>query len=297
LEGVELRDWSSYNHELVRRGEIYLEPGFLDRWDEELEEMNEGKPGRPYQFPESFIYFAATFYTFFRLPFRQLEGFLNRLQEFLPGLKSSHYTTLHLRMKELQLEPWTLDTEEPLVAALDSTGLKITDRGEWVREKHGKKRRGWVKIHVAVNVETCELVSFQVTDETVHDTEVLEDLIQGLDLENCLGDGAYDSHQNFDLLEKLISEPGPPGIKTRRNSVVTGHTPRDKAVKERQQLGYEDWKEKHRYGKRWMAETFFSNIKRCFGETIRAKTPETATKEVERKLLMYNTVARMAKAT
>lgn len=89
------RDWVSYNHELVRRGKICLELGFLNYWDEELEGMNEGKYGRPFQFPESFIRFAATLRTFLGVGYRRLEGFLNRLAEFLHGLKSSDYTNIY----------------------------------------------------------------------------------------------------------------------------------------------------------------------------------------------------------
>ncbi|KXA93274.1 hypothetical protein AKJ64_01035 [candidate division MSBL1 archaeon SCGC-AAA259E17] len=63
-------DWKEYNEELVRRGEFYLSPAFLENWDEELEEMNEGKVGAPYKFPESYVQFAALWYEFFNLPYR-----------------------------------------------------------------------------------------------------------------------------------------------------------------------------------------------------------------------------------
>jgi hypothetical protein len=38
---------------LVRHGEFYLSPEFLERWDEVLARMNAGKRGRPFQHPNS----------------------------------------------------------------------------------------------------------------------------------------------------------------------------------------------------------------------------------------------------
>ncbi len=45
-------------------------------------------------------------------------------------------------------------------------------------------------------------------------------------------------------------------------------------VRERKEIGYEGWKDKYKYGKRWAAETFFSGVKRTFGETSRANSIE-----------------------
>ena len=46
--------------------------------------------------------------------------------------------------------------------------------------------------------------------------------------------------------------------------------------------------DKYRYGYRWMAETFFSGVKRVFGETCRAKTIEGIFKEVKMKFIFYD---------
>ena len=42
---------------------------------------------------------------------------------------------------------------EPIEIAVDSPGVKVTDRGDWLRRKHGVERRSWLKLHVAV--DTC----------------------------------------------------------------------------------------------------------------------------------------------
>ena len=40
---------------LVKRGEILLDFDVIDNWDSELEKMNQGKEGRKFVYPDSFI--------------------------------------------------------------------------------------------------------------------------------------------------------------------------------------------------------------------------------------------------
>jgi hypothetical protein len=47
--------WSEYNESLVRRGEILLGFDIIDKWDKELEEMNKGKTGEPFHYPDTFV--------------------------------------------------------------------------------------------------------------------------------------------------------------------------------------------------------------------------------------------------
>jgi len=83
------RDWPLYNDRLVRRGWFYLNTDFLKQWDEELRIMNKGKNGRPYIYPKTFIQFCGLMYAFLHLPYRQLEGYLQALSGFIPGLRYS----------------------------------------------------------------------------------------------------------------------------------------------------------------------------------------------------------------
>ncbi|HEC82070.1 MAG TPA: IS5/IS1182 family transposase, partial [Thermoplasmatales archaeon] len=43
-----------------------------------------------------------------------------------------------------------------------------------------------------------------------------------------------------------------------------------------------------RYGYRWTAESFFSGVKRVFGETCRARSTEALFQEVKMKFIFYN---------
>ena len=140
---VDDRNWVEYNERLVRRGELYLDLDFLRNWDREVSKMNRGKRGRPYEFPCSFIQFMAFAHILFYLPYRQMEGFLRKLSELVGGLKAADYTTMFKRMAQLDIDIEDLPPGNVIIA-LDSSGVKVTNRGEWMRERW-RRRRGWIK--------------------------------------------------------------------------------------------------------------------------------------------------------
>ncbi len=133
------------------------------------------------------------------------------------------------------------------------------------------KKKGYLKIHVAVNIKTKEILALEVTDEKVHDSKVVKNLVEGvlnnnhnIKIKSFIGDGAYDSNKNFKYLkEKRIR----PIIKVKRNSIISSKN--NKIRNEEVQLqtkDYPKWKKKRKYAQRWMVETAFSSIKRMFGE-------------------------------
>jgi hypothetical protein len=83
----------------------------------------------------------------FKLPYRQIEGFLRKLSDIVPRIKTTDYTTIWRR--GIKLNIILIDTlkkgDEPVVIAIDSSGIKVTNRGEWMREKW-KVHRGWIKL-------------------------------------------------------------------------------------------------------------------------------------------------------
>jgi hypothetical protein len=280
------RNWPEYNEQLVRRGWFYLSTGFLEHWDKELEDMNQGKNGRPFKYPETFIQFSGLMYTFLHLPYRQLEGYLQALSGFIPELRSADYTTLWQRITKIKLN--VPIPENDIVVAVDSTGMKVTNRGDWMREKHGVEHKGWIKVHIAVDAKTRKPVTFEITDERTTDHEMVKPLLEKLNLEDALMDGAYDKEDVFKFLkEKGV---GDPGIKIRKNAIVKAGSERAESVLQFQKYGYNSWRIVHQYGRRWAAESVFSAIKRIFGETVRAKSTEQMFNEVRRMLAFYSII-------
>jgi hypothetical protein len=61
--------------------------------------------------------------------------------------------------------------------ASDSTGIKVHKSGDWIRRRL-KVRKGHLKVHIAVNVETKQIVALKVTREYVRDGTRLEGLVK-----------------------------------------------------------------------------------------------------------------------
>ena len=49
-----------------------------------------------------------------------------------------------------------------------------------MREKWNVKKKGYLKIHIAVNVKTKKILSMKVTDEHVHDSKALPELVDNI---------------------------------------------------------------------------------------------------------------------
>lgn len=292
---IDKRDWKTTNEKYVKRGEFYLNLEFLQNWDNLLRQMNRGKRGAPFQFPNQFIEFMMLIHIMFRLPYRQAEGFLRKLSKFIPQLKPADYTTIFKRGNklELQLKNTISIPEEDAVVAVDSSGIKVTNRGEWMRDKW-KIRKGWIKVHLAVDTKKKQIVGIEVTDETITDKEKFPELIKQSEtnlgkgkISVVLTDGAYDTRENHEVLgERGIED----GIKIRKDASrrARGSPHRKKAVIEFQELGYDIWKEKHGYGHRWSVEGVFSSVKRITGEYVSSTKIENMFREVKMKFLFYN---------
>ena len=294
---LKARNWQEYNESLVKRGEMYLTFSFLDSWGKDLEELNRGKLGRRFAYPWAFIELLMMIHIIFHLPYRQLEGFLRKLSELIPEIKSTDYTNIWRRGTQLKLNiPSTISaSDDPVVIAVDSTGIKVTNRGEWMREKW-KIHRGWIKVHLAVDVKTKEIVAIEVTDERVSDGSKFNSLISqaeenlsGRKIKEALGDGAYDRREIFDHLQEKGIQPVIK-IRSNANTKARGSPGRARAVRELKDLGYQSWKEKYNYGRRWAAESVFSAVKRISGEHVMATKKENMMQEVVLKFAFYNLI-------
>ncbi|CAN5629770.1 hypothetical protein BH23THE1_BH23THE1_06130 [soil metagenome] len=76
-----------------------------------------------------------------------------------------------------------------------------------------QNRKGYVKIHVAVNIKTKEIIALEVTDERVHDGKMLKTLIDQVSIissdkkknnkkktiiiKSVLAYGTFDTNRNF----------------------------------------------------------------------------------------------------
>ncbi len=289
------RDWARINGNLVSRGEILLELSWVRSWSDELKRMNRGKRGRPIAFPDSLVRFVERLRASLGLPLRQLEGLLAAISQLMP-LKPPDYSTIwhRLRWTDIRLEPPQLGSGTGgWIVSCDSTGIKVSSRGEWLREKW-HVHRGWVKVHVAVEVRSGAIVGVAVSDERAVDAQFLPELVSQAQsllpgrIKRVLADGAYDTRENFDFLRDEGIEAG---IKIRLNAsrkMKGASMARPAAVFERNKLGEDKWTRKYGYNKRWRCETTFSAVKRIFGEAIMSRRADMMLREATLKFVQYN---------
>jgi len=291
----------------VRRGGILFAYDFLDLWwDIEIEQMNEGKEGRKYRYPDSLILVIGYIRVYLHLPYRQTEGIIKATGKSLPNHPS--YSQISRRINNLDIDGSRSSSEldgdnDDLVMAVDSTGIKVTDRGQWMYEKWNvkNKKKGYLKIHVAVNIKTKEILALEVTDERVHDGRVMDKLLKrvvkrnnngyAIKIKSVLADGAYDSNENFKCLEENKIQPG---IKARKNSIISAKNASSRNREVRSQKDFPRWKKKIKYGKRWIAETAFSSMKRTYGEYVSATRFQNMVKEMALKVSLYNLLGRLS---
>ena len=115
-----------------------------------------------------------------------------------------------------------------------------------------------------VNVKTKKILSMKVTDEHVHDSKALSELVDNIiksDKKITIGklfaDGAYEGNDIF----KYLGDKGiQPCIKVRKNARIRwkkGNMLRNLAVLA-QKNDLQKWKDSVSYGQRWIVETVFS---------------------------------------
>lgn len=295
---LDRRNWSVTNERLVKRGEYLLDTDFVSNWEEELNQMNLGKRGAPYLYPNSLIELQAVWHAK-KIPFRMVEGITRKLSAIGKVPNYNDYSTVNRRVNKLACR-LALPTSDKLTLFSDGTGLQVIDGGEYLREKYGKKNRRWVQVVILGDPKTKEPVSFEVN--LIQDSELdsakeqlAELLSKNTKIDYFGGDGSYDE---IALWNWLVYNRIEPIIKPDKNAIIpSGSRERDKNVSERNDLGYDLWAREHGYGERWPAtEGIFSAVKRIFGETIHAKTEIGMIQEAKVKFWAYQRIKRYGEA-
>ncbi len=288
------RDWPVCNERLVKRGVYFLALDFVERWDEELEEMNRGKRGAPFQFPNTMIQLQGIWHAH-RCPYRMIEGITQDLCSMghLPAY--DNYSTVNRRVNQLDLVLLPPKGGSVVVFS-DGTGLQAVNGGEYLREKYGKKNRRWVQVIMLGDAEHNEPVSYEINLIPASESESTERqlaalLRRGVHVISAGGDGGLDNKNlwNFCENQNLV-----PVIKPDKNSRTdTGCVLRDRDVGLLQRQGYRTWAKRKGYGRRWPStEGIFSAFKRMFGEQVVATSVKGMLQEAALKIWAYQRLKR-----
>jgi hypothetical protein len=294
---VDFRDWVRYNEELVLRGCFLLELGWVRNWGRELEGMNSGKVGSPFQFPESLIKLQAVLNQMMGV--RQVEGLARRLFEIGRIPQFDDYSTINRRVRKLGTV-LKLPKTGSFTIACDGSGMKMNDGGEYRHDLYGRKKKKWIRVKIMIDVRTKKLLDCSVdivgkgmTEPQTAIQQIKKLLDKGFLINKFLGDGGYDTNSLFNFLEKHKIQSA---IPTQENANPDPNKSKRRAqeIQDRQKKSWKKWTRKKGYGTRWNVEGHFSAVKRVFGEKTRAKTPQNQCLEVERRFWAYETMKEYA---
>jgi len=282
------RDWPEYNNKLIKRGEWFFDFSFLTNIKDELKNMNKDKVGRPYNYTESFIEFESKLQPYF--DYRSIQGICVALSEKIKGFPINNYSNICRRVNELELNLPEINFDKPIYVGNDGSGIKVSNRGEWMRQKW-QVRRGWIKAVITVDVENKKILDIGVFEKGDSEPDVfgrhIKQLIKrGAKIKKGCGDGAHDKRKLFNVLEKYKIEQA---LKIRSNASTKarGSISRAREVRKFKELGYKEWAKQKDYGMRWATEGKFSCVKRKFGEYVRSTKKKNMIEEAKRKFVLY----------
>ena len=264
-----ITNWSQYNKALVNRGSLtfWIDEQAIKSW---RCTEHHGRRGRGYIYSDVAIETALVVKGVFNLSLRALEGFTNSIFQLMDvPLTSPSYSCISKRAKSVEIK-YRAKSHGPVShVVIDSTGLKVYGEGEWKTRKHGKeKRRTWRKLHLAVDSNTHEIVSAEVTLVNVADNEVLPTLLNPLRrrIAQVSADGAYDTKACHKLLKRKGCKPT---IPPRSNAGYweEGH-PRNEAVKALKANQLAEWKQDNDYHARSLSETAMYRYKQLISPKL-----------------------------
>ena len=290
-----MRDWQKYNQSLINRGNFFvlISEDVLKTWQEPRT-----SPGRK-RYSDLLIQTLLTLRSTLRMTFRSVQGMAKGLIQWMKSsLPIPNYSCLCKRMPCLKNLLPKLSHRRPSVLLVDSSGLKSYGCEEWLRFHHKIKTRSrWIKLHISLDADSQEVITYEVTSSSGSDAKTLPILLEKApkSVKEVIADGAYDTQS----CREAIAKSGASAlIRPRKGSLLQikpypGSNERDDATRIIRALGNDQdaldlWKKLTKYGRRSLVETCFSRLKSRFGSRIQSKTFERQLVEVGLKLRLLN---------
>jgi len=281
----------------------------------ELNCANTDKVGAPFSAPNCVIEWGMKQIVGHRMGYRSAAARITYEMNKI-GLPGISYSQLNKRGAELNIHKGTTDVTDARVmafgtgakprpgaitVAIDSTGL-YPDRPSGWRVYHWNQEsvRGWYKFHAAVHLYTGEILAYVISEPYLNDSVVfrrLMDLVlgEGHEVSRVLADAAYDKKEYWNWMEEkgiefIANIRGSLDPKSRNSGSgkIKGCWSRAKHVKRILEIGREKWKEEVGYSMRWKVEAAFSDLKRKFGDTLRARGREQVANMIGWFVIVFN---------
>ena len=247
--------------------------------------------GQPWYSPLALLT-ALTLRAVFRLAYRQAEGLIGSVIGLLGlSLRVPDHTTLSRRAATLDVpRPGNAGADaglEPLHLLVDSTGLKLCGKGEWLLEKHGTAtRRSWRMLHLGVDAGTGRIVASTLTPKDVDDASQADPLLDQVagSVASFTADGAYDQDRVYAGVaerhpEAVVVVP-PRTHAVPSDTTESAPTQRDGHPQHIARHGRMSWQTASGYNRRARVEATMNRWKQVIGDELRAHADERRTTEV-----------------
>ncbi len=286
-----MTNWPVYDASLRQRGSltVWFTDEAIAAWAAEPRTTRGGQP----RYSPLAILTALTLRAVFRLAYRQAEGLIGSIVGLLGlSLRVPDHTTLSRRAATLDVpRPGNAGAGaggEPMHLLVDSTGLKLCGKGEWLLEKHGTKtRRSWRKLHLGVDAGTGRIVAAALTAKEVDDGAEVGPLLDqvGARVASFTADGAYDQEGVSTVVvqrhpeAEVIVPPRSTAVPSETSE--TAPTQRDRHLQSIAEQGRAAWQKASGYTKRARVEAAISRFKQIIGDGLRSRTDERRATEVD----------------
>jgi hypothetical protein len=288
--------WREYNRSLCQRGSITV---WIDPKAEELfaTPEHDGSRGHPKFYGDGLILALGTLQQVFHLRLRQTIGMIesilalanieHELPDFTTFWRRRNKLAIGLRRSSPKARGSSTAPPSAITVVIDSTGIKVLGQGEWITSRRGLRHyRQWRLLHLALNVETLEILA--ATDSSYHqrDHQQVDGLLDAIaePVDTLIADGAYDRCLVYDrCAEQGIWPVIPPSKRARiwrhGNSSGPPH-PRDVNLRSMRQQGRAAWRCFSGYHQRVMAETTMHRLKMIFGDRLQSRRQESQRAEL-----------------
>ena len=310
------RNWSHYNQKLksIARIDFFISEEAIEHWHYGGARKHGGKV----LYSDHVIELCLLMREYFQLAYRQTQGFVESVFAAMQlDLQIPDYTTMSRRAGTLNVNIRKASSlinhhKEPIVVAIDSTGLSLYTRTEWNRRKHQNDKlpghEKWRKLHVIINVETGEILDSRYTKSTANDAPELPSMLDAIpeEISAVCGDMAYDTVNCREAIKRKKARQLIPPKKQARVSTKNRNMKKHKeTLQERDEainyiehnkingdasLARKSWKEKSGYHARSLAETCMWQIKSHSSDDLSNKSEENRAVQAKIKCKIVNLV-------
>lgn len=267
-------NWNAYEGSLRRRGSltVWIRGDAASVWCY----AGRRRAGGQRVYSRAAIETIWTIAMIYRLPLRQTEGFVQSLFELADiPLPVPDHTTVSRRFRKLKRRPLPPPhRDQPIHLLVDSTGLTIHVGKSTIPPR----RRGWRKIHVAVDREDGTIVASDLGANETRDAARVPALLNQVKrpLSSFSADTAYD---RAEVYATVIGHSGktrvliPPG---RNAKLDFGKRPaliqRDEHIWRVREIGRRAWYLESGFTKRSTVENVIYRYKSVLGREMKART-------------------------